>query len=118
MTTKKPETIDDYIATFPEATQYILYALRDFIREKVPDAGEKISYNMPTFTVNGTYLIYFAGYKNHIGVYPAPVDNEAFAEELSHYKTGRGSVQFPLNKPLPYDLIGRILDARLSDVGL
>jgi uncharacterized protein YdhG (YjbR/CyaY superfamily) len=114
MTTKKPETIDDYIAAFPEATQHILHELRDFIREKAPNAGEKISYGMPTFTLNGTYLVYFAGYKNHIGLYPAPVDAAEFAKELSHYKTGRGSVQFPLNKPLPYDLIGRIIDFRLE----
>ena len=109
MAVTTPEAIDAYIATFPETTQQVMQELRAFIRRQAPDAGEKISYGMPTFTLNDSYLVYFAGYKNHIGFYPAPVNDQAFAEELSHYKTGRGSVQFPLGKPLPYDLIGRII---------
>lgn len=102
-----PKNVDAYIASFPEETQKILEQVRSTIQKAAPTAVEKISYAMPTFTLNGN-LIHFAAYKNHIGLYPAPQGIEAFKEELSAYKGAKGSVQFPLDKPMPLDLIARI----------
>lgn len=115
MPTKKPNNIDEYIAGFPEETQTVLKQIRATIKKAVPDVEEKISYAIPTFTLNGYYLIYFAGYKNHIGLYPAPKRNEAFKKELSDYKGGKGTVQFPLDKPIPLNLITRIVKFRAKE---
>ncbi len=100
-------TVDAYIAQFPADIQDKLSAVRQTIKQAVPDATEKISYGMPTFYLNKN-LVHFAAFKNHIGFYPAPQGIEAFADELSVYKSSKGAVQFPLNKPLPLDLIARI----------
>jgi uncharacterized protein YdhG (YjbR/CyaY superfamily) len=105
-------SIDEYIATFPEDIQKIMHQLRATIKAAAPDAGEKISYDMPTFTLNGTYLVYFAGWKNHIAFYGAPRGNAEFTEDLSSYEKGKGTLQFPYDKPLPLDLITKIVKFR------
>jgi uncharacterized protein YdhG (YjbR/CyaY superfamily) len=115
MTPEKPETIDAYIAGFPRDVQKILQQVRDTILEIVPEAEETISYGIPAFNLNKTYLVYFAGFKNHIGFYPTPVGMEAFKKDLAGYKTGRGSVQFPLDKPMPLALIRKIVRYRLKE---
>lgn len=108
------KSIDEYIATFPPDIQEILQTLRATIRAAAPDASEKISYQMPTFYLEGN-LVHFAAYRNHIGFYPAPRGIEAFQDELSRYKGAKGSVQFPIGEPLPLDLIGRIVAFRVQD---
>ncbi|MEN6551606.1 MAG: DUF1801 domain-containing protein [Methanobacterium sp.] len=108
------ETIDEYIATFPENVQDILQEIRKVIRESAPEAEEAISYGMPTFKLNGN-LVHFAAYEKHIGFYPAPSGIEAFKEELSPYKGGKGSVQFPIDKPLPLDLVEKIVIFRVKE---
>lgn len=110
----KPKNIDEYIATFPEDVQVMLAELRATIQAAAPAAEEKISYQMPTFALNGN-LVHFAAFKNHIGLYPAPTGMEAFQEELSVYKTGKGSVQFPIDQPLPLDLIRKIVQYRVAE---
>ena len=115
MNTSKPENIDEYILTFPEDIQKLLQLVRATIGKIVPAAQEAISYGIPAFTLNGSYLIYFAGYKKHISLYPAPRGNEAFKEELSAYKGGKGTVQFPIDKPIPLDLITRIVKFRVKE---
>ncbi len=108
------ESIDDYISKFPTEVQEILMTLRKVIKKSAPDAKEKISYQMPTFALHGN-LVHFAAFKNHIGFYPAPSGIEAFKEELSVYKGAKGSVQFPINKPLPYELISKIVKFRVAE---
>lgn len=107
----KCKTIDEYIATFPKNIQILLEEMRATIRKAAPDAEERISYAIPTFKLNGN-LVHFAAFKNHIGFYPTPTGIEEFEEELSVYKQGKGSVQFPLDKPLPLNLIIRIVEFR------
>src|ERR1051325_4245249 len=106
-------TIDEYIAMFPEDVQAILQQVRETIRAAAPEATEKISYQMPTFFLNGN-LVHFAAFKNHIGFYPAPQGIDAFKEELSKFKGAKGSVQFPLDKPMPLNLISRIVKYRVK----
>jgi len=107
-------TIDEYISQFPEDIQVILQKIRSIIKEAAPEASEKISYQMPTFYLHGN-LVHFAAFKSHIGFYPVPSGIEKFKEELSQYKGAKGSVQFPLNKPIPYDLIRRITLFRVEE---
>ena len=107
--------IDAYIATFPESTQKILEKVRATIKKAAPDAEEAIRYAMPTFRLDDSNLVFFAGYKNHIGFYATPTGHEAFKEALSVYKQGKGSVQFPLDKPMPYDLITKIVQFRVQE---
>ncbi len=107
-------TIDEYIATFPEETQKLLGQVRAAVRQAAPDATEKISYQMPTFFLNGN-LVHFAAYKNHIGFYPTANGIAEFEPELSVYKRAKGSVQFPINQPLPLDLIGRMVKYRAAE---
>ena len=109
-----PKNIDEYIADFPQDVQEILEMVRTTIRNAAPDAQETIKYKMPTFTLNGN-LVYFAAFKNHIGFYPIPTGIEKFKKDLSAYKTAKGSVQFPLNRPIPYDLITRIVKFRVKE---
>src|SRR5207253_8984189 len=90
----KPQSIDAYISDFPAETQKVLKQVRSSVKKAAPKAEETISYGMPAFTLHGSYLVYFAGYKNHIGFYPAPIGIELFKKELSKYKSGKGSVQF------------------------
>ena len=106
--------IDAYIAGFPTKTQKILEKLRATIRKAAPDAAEKIGYGIPTFTLNGN-LVHFAGYVNHIGFYPAPSGIEAFSKELSVYEGAKGSIKFPIEKPLPFDLITKIVKFRVKE---
>lgn len=108
-------SIDEYIGTFPENVQKIMEQLRATIKEAAPDAGEKISYNMPTFTLNDTYLVYFAGWKNHIAFYGAPRGNPEFKEDLSAYESGAGTLQFPYDQPMPLDLITKIVKFRAAE---
>ena len=113
---KRPfKTIDEYIRTFPKDVQTILEKMRKTIREAAPGAVETISYQMPTFKLNGKGLVYFAAFKNHIGFYPIPSGVEAFEKELSPYKQGKGSVQFPIDQPVPYDLVRRIVTFRVNE---
>ena len=113
-TKKTPESIDEYIAAFPENVQEKLQLIRKTIKEAAPEAEEAISYQMPTFKYKGN-LVYFAAYKNHIGFDPAPRENEAFREELSAYKGAKGTLQIPLDEPVPYDLISRITKFRAAE---
>jgi uncharacterized protein YdhG (YjbR/CyaY superfamily) len=108
------KTIDEYIDTFPQDVQSILNGLRQTIREAAPEAEETINYQMPTFTLNGN-LVHFAAFKNHIGFYPTPTGIEAFKQELSRYKGAKGSVQFPIDEPLPLPLIRRIVEYRVKE---
>jgi uncharacterized protein YdhG (YjbR/CyaY superfamily) len=112
---KQFKTIDEYIKTFPEDVQGILERMRQTIRKAAPEAAEAIRYQMPTFKLNGKNLVHFAGYKKHIGFYPVPSGIKAFKMELSRYKGGKGSVQFPLDKPIPYDLVRKIVMFRVSE---
>ncbi len=109
-----PKTIDEYIAGYPPNVQKILQQIRRTIRKAAPDAEETISYRMPTFTLKGN-LVYFAAFKSHIGFYPIPTGIEAFKKELAVYKQGKGSVQFPIDKPLPVNLIARIVKFRVKE---
>ena len=109
-------TIDEYIAEFPPDVQAVLEDLRALIHALAPDAVETISYAIPTFDLGGKHLVHFAGYEKHVGLYPAPSGMEAFKEDLKPYKTGKGSVQFPLDKALPTELIRRIVEFRLTEV--
>jgi len=106
-----PRTIDEYIAVFPEEVQERLQKIRETIREAAPGAEEAIKYRMPTFVLNGN-LVHFAAFKNHIGFYPTPQGVEGFEQELSAYEGGKGSVQFPFDRPVPFDLIRRIVEFR------
>ena len=106
--------IDAYIAAFPEDVQEILKKIRSTIQNAAPDAEETINYGIPTFTLKGN-LVHFAGFKKHIGFYPTPTGIEKFKKELSVYEGAKGSVQFPLDKPIPYGLISRIVKFRVKE---
>jgi uncharacterized protein YdhG (YjbR/CyaY superfamily) len=114
MKVEKPANVDAYIATFPENVQKILVRIRMTVIRAAPHAEETISYGMPAYRHKGRVIIYFAGYKNHIGVYATPLAHAAFQKELSGYKQGRGSVQFPLDKPMPLDLIKKMVQFRVK----
>lgn len=109
-----PTTIDEYIAGYPPDVQKILQQVRAVIRQAAPDAKETINYRMPTFQLNGN-LVHFAAHTHHIGFYPTPSGIEKFKDELSEYEGAKGSVQFPLDKPIPYDLIGKITAFRVQE---
>lgn len=115
MPTTKPTTIDEYIAGFPKDVQEILEEIRATIKKAAPGAEEKISYAIPTFTLDGVYLVYFAAFKNHIGFYPTPTGIEAFKKDFAVYKQGKGSIQFPLDKPMPIALITKIVKYRMKE---
>ena len=108
-------TVDEYIRTFPESVQARLNEVRSIIRSKAPGANECISYGMPAYKSNGKPLVYFAAFKSHIGFYATPTGHEAFKDDLKIYKQGKGSVQFPLDQPLPVDLIKRIVTFRVEE---
>jgi len=110
---KIPATVDEYIAQFPEDVQSIMQQIRAVIHEAAPDVVEKISYQMPAFHYKGV-LVWFGGHTNHIGFYPTGEGIEAFKGELSGYKYSKGAIQFPLGKPMPFDLIRRIVKYRLE----
>ena len=108
-------TVDEYIAAFPEDVQQKLTQMRETIKEAAPEATELISYGMPGYKLNNKPLVYFAGYKSHIGFYATPSGHNEFSAELSIYKQGKGSVQFPLNETLPLDLVKRITQFRANE---
>jgi uncharacterized protein YdhG (YjbR/CyaY superfamily) len=107
-------TIDDYILQFSPEIQEILKKVRTVIKESAPEATEKISYQMPTFALHGN-LVHFAACKNHLGFYPTPSGINAFEEKLSEYKSSKGAVQFPFDKPMPYELISEIVQFRVTE---
>jgi len=115
MATKKANSITEYIATFPKDVQKILEQVRYTIKKAAPGAEETISYGIPTFTFNGKNLVHFAAFKNHIGFYATPTGHKEFEKELSIYKQGKGSVQFPLDKPMPLSLITKIVKFRVKE---
>lgn len=108
-------TVDGYIESFPADIQKILMEIRAIIKKKAPEAVESISYGMPGYKTNKKPLVYFAAFKNHIGFYATPTGHSKFAKELSEYKQGKGSVQFELDKPIPYELITRIVEFRVEE---
>ena len=110
----EPRNIDEYIAGFPEGVQKILEEIRMTIRRAAPQAEEAIKYQIPTFTLEGN-LVHFAAFERHIGFYPAPRGIERFKDELSVYEGAKGSVRFPLDRPIPFDLIGRIVRFRVTE---
>jgi uncharacterized protein YdhG (YjbR/CyaY superfamily) len=110
----KPNSTDEYIQSFPPKTQVILEALREKIKEAAPGAEEVISYQMPAFRLNGI-VVYFGGHKDHIGLYPTASGVEVFKKELADYKYSKGAIQFPIDKPMPYDLITRIVKYRVKE---
>ncbi len=114
MASTKPKTIEEYIALYPQETQKILEQIRATIKKAAPKAEETINYGIPTFKLNGN-LVHFAAYKQHIGFYPAPSGITAFKKELSVYKGAKGSVQFPLNQPMPLALITKIVKFRVKE---
>jgi uncharacterized protein YdhG (YjbR/CyaY superfamily) len=109
-----PRNIDEYIGGFPPDVQKLLKKVRATIKKAAPGAGEAIKYAIPTFTLNGN-LVFFAAYKNHIGFYPAPRGIEKFKKDLSAYEGGKGSVRFPLDQPIPYELISKIVKFRVAE---
>lgn len=111
---EKPSTVDEYISSFPQDVQDVLQQVRAVIRKAAPTAEETIAYAMPAYKLNGP-LVYFAGYKGHIGFYATPTGHEAFKKELSKYKEGKGSVQFPLSEPMPSKLIEKIVKFRVKE---
>jgi uncharacterized protein YdhG (YjbR/CyaY superfamily) len=118
MATSKSQskTMDEYIAKFPKKVRDILEELRQVIRESAPKAEETISYGIPTFDLNGRHLVHFAAYKNHVGFYPGGSSGiKAFKKELSPFKTSTGTVQFPLDKPIPFDLVKKIVKFRVRE---
>jgi uncharacterized protein YdhG (YjbR/CyaY superfamily) len=114
MITSKSNSIDEYIAGFPEDIQQLLQQVRTAIKKVAPGAEETIKYAIPTFVLNGN-LVHFAAFKNHIGFYPAPTGMKEFKKDLSKYKTGKGSVQFPIDKPIPIGLITKIVKYRVKE---
>lgn len=111
---QKFSSVDEYIAVFPPGTQAILQELRQTIKKAAPKAEEVISYNMPGYKLNGM-LVWYAGYKNHIGFYPKPSGLKAFEKELSGYKSSKGAVQFPIDKPMPLSLVTKIVKMRIKE---
>ncbi len=102
-------TIDEYIGTFPENIQAILEKVRHTIQKASPEATETISYGIPAFNLSGKHLMFFAGWKHHISLYPVPAGDESFQQKISQYKSGKGTIQFQLDKPIPYDLVEEIV---------
>jgi len=115
MAINKPINVNNYISQFPQETQKIMQEIRNLIKKIAPDSEENISYGMPAYKTNSKPLVYFAGYKHHIGFYAAPNAHEAFKTELSEFKQGKGSVQFPLNQPMPYNLIIKMIKFKVQE---
>lgn len=108
MADKTPADIDEYISTFPDDVQPILEKVRQTLRKALPETTEGISYGMPVFNLNGHYLVYFAGWKHHISLYPVPYGDPEFQKEIKPFLSGQGTLKFPLDKPIPYDLIEKV----------
>jgi len=107
--------VDKYILSFPEEVQEILNRIRSLIKNATSEVTETMAYGMPGYKTNGKPLVYFAAFKSHIGFYATPSGHEQFSKELSKYKQGKGSVQFPIDKPIPYDLIEQIIKFRVRE---
>jgi uncharacterized protein YdhG (YjbR/CyaY superfamily) len=114
-TTAIPQSVDAYIAQFPKTTREILLEIRDTIKQAAPDAEESISYGMPAYKLYAKPLVYFAGYEKHIGFYATPAGHAAFEKQLSKYKQGKGSVQFPIDEPMPLSLITKMVKFRAQE---
>jgi uncharacterized protein YdhG (YjbR/CyaY superfamily) len=112
---KTPKTVDAYIAGFPAEVRERLEKVRATIHKAAPGAGEMISYRIPAVTLEGKYVVYFAAFKQHIGMYPAPRGSEKFKQELEGYAGGTGTVRFPFDRPLPLGLIARIVKFRIEE---
>lgn len=112
---RTPKTIDEYIEAFPEEVQEILQKIRTTIQKAAPDAQEGIGYKMPAFYLNDRYLVYFAAYKRHIGMYPVPSGDPAFNKEIAPYQSSKGTLQFPLSKTIPYRLIHKVVKYRAAE---
>ncbi len=110
-------SVDEYMTTVPPQSREAVEELRRLVREAVPEATEIISYGIPTFDLAGQHLVHFAGYEKHVGLYPTPSAVQTFKDELKPYKTTRGSVQFSLDQPLPVDLVRRMVEFRVQEVG-
>ncbi len=106
---KRFTTMEEYISSFPEEIQAVLEHVRQAIHHAAPEAAETMSYGIPTFNLHGKHLVFFAGWKRHLSLYPLPAGDEAFQQELAHYKRAKGSIQFPLDKPIPYDFVEQIV---------
>jgi len=112
---KQYKTVEEYIKTFPKDIQTILEKLRQTIHETAPEAVETISYQMPTFKLNGKNLVHFAVFKEHIGFYPTPSGIDSFEKDLAPYRTGKGTLQFPLDKPIPFELVKKVVIFRVKE---
>jgi uncharacterized protein YdhG (YjbR/CyaY superfamily) len=108
-------TVDEYIDSFPDEVQERLRRIRQVIREVGPEAGERISYGMPTVTLDGKYVVYYSAWKRHLALYPVPGGDEALARDLHPYRTGKGTLRFPLDRPLPEDLVRRVVAALVTE---
>jgi len=115
MISKTPNNVDEYILDFPEDIQSLLNLVRSTIQQAAPEAEESIGYGMPAYKIHGKPLVYFAAFKNHIGFYATPTGHAEFAKELSKYKQGKGSVQFPIDQPMPLKLIGQVVEFRVIE---
>lgn len=115
MKSTQPKNIDEYIAGFPQDVQKILLKMREIVAKAAPDAEEAIKYQIPTFVLHGN-LVHFAAFQRHIGFYPTPSAIEAFSGELASYESGKGSVQFPLNKAVPFTLIRKMVEFRVREI--
>jgi uncharacterized protein YdhG (YjbR/CyaY superfamily) len=113
---KQFTTIDEYIKTFPKDVQNLLQGIRRTIRNAAPEAVETISYQMPAFKLHGRFLVSFAAWKHHVGMYPIPAGTAAFQKKISEYKAAKSTVQFPLDKPVPYDLLTKLVTFRVKEV--
>lgn len=116
MNSHRTETIDDYIAAFPKDVQSQLQQVRRAIAKAAPAAEEAISYRIPTFKIDGRYLIYFAGFKSHIGLYPVHTDGAGFSAAMARYASGKATLKFPLDEPLPLSLIAQVVKAKLRQI--
>lgn len=110
------QNIDDYISKFPDEVGVLLNQIRDCIHNTAPNAKETINYNMPAFKIENSILVYFSAFKNHIGFYALPNANKAFKADLSTYRTGKGSIQFPLDKRMPLSLIVKVVKFRMGEI--
>jgi uncharacterized protein YdhG (YjbR/CyaY superfamily) len=119
MTAPRPKArdIDEYIRSFPPDVRDLLEQMRRTVHEAAPDAGEAIRYGIPTFRLGGVNLVHFAAFPGHIGFYPTPAAIAAFSDELARYRQGKGSVQFPLGQPVPWDLVRRMVKSRVGEAG-
>ena len=114
MASVKPRNIDEYLSGCPEDTKRLLREIRSIVKRIVPEADETISYGIPTFNLDGHYLIYFAGYKKHVSIFPSPRGSDAFEKRVAPYKSGKGTIQFSLAEPLPAGLVEQIVKLRLK----